>query len=297
MTLDVRPGRREPGAVLRVHQTGKYDPTTSFEPGGWWRATLTPDGPATLHLWWSASGLDAEALGPGAEWVLATVPELLGDLDEPVPFTTGHPQVLEAQHRHPDLRIGRSRRLYHGLLPIIIGQRVTGGEAVRSWQRMCRAAGDLAPGPRPLRLPPEPRVLAAKPYWWFHRFGIERKRAEALREVAAHAHHLEQLDEPADPVEARRVLSTIRGVGVWTIGMALGPCLGDPDAVAVGDFWIPHAVCWALAGEPRGSDERMLELLEPYLGQRGRAVSLLFAEGWRAPRFGPGIRVMPIAAW
>jgi 3-methyladenine DNA glycosylase/8-oxoguanine DNA glycosylase len=182
-------------------------------------------------------------------------------------------------------------------LPVVIGQRVTSGEAIRSWRQLCLAAGEPAPGPRPLRLPPAPSAIARQPYWWFHRFGIERKRADALRAVAAHAHHLDRLDELGDPVEARRVLSTISGVGVWTIGMTLGPCLGDPDAVAVGDFWIPHAVCWALAGEPRGSDDRMLELLEPYVGQRGRAVNLLFADGWRAPRFGPGRRIIPIAKW
>lgn len=298
VTVDLTPSRRDPKATLRVHQTGRFDPTATSEPGGWWRATLTPDGPGTLHLWWDASGaVDAEAWGPGGDWLLSTVPELLGDLDQPVAFTEGHPQVLGAQHRHPWLRIGRSRRLYHGILPIVIGQRVTAREAVRSWQQLCRSVGRPAPGPRPLRLPPEPAELAGKPYWWFHRFGIERKRADALREVAAHADHLDRLDALADPVEARRVLSSLRGIGVWTIGMALGPCLGDPDAVAVGDYWIPHAVSWALAGEARGSDERMLELLEPYLGQRGRAVSLLFADGWRAPRFGPGIKVMPIAAW
>jgi hypothetical protein len=46
-------------------------------------------------------------------------------------------------------------------------------------------------------------------------------------------------------------------------------------------------VAWALAGEPRGTDERMLELLEPYRGQRGRVVRLLEASGIRAPAYGP----------
>ena len=63
--------------------------------------------------------------------------------------------------------------------------------------------------------------------------------------------------------------------------------LGDPDAVSVGDFHLPNLVSWALAGEPRGTDERMLELLEPYRGQRGRVQRLLEAGGITAPRFGP----------
>ena len=287
----------DPGGALRVHQNGRGDPTVQREPGGWWWATHTPTGPGTLHLTWSAAGVDAEAWGAGAEWLLAQVPELLGELDEPVAFTAGHAQVLAAQHRHPGHRIGRSRRLFHTLVPVVIAQRVTAGEAMKSWRQLCLAAGEPAPGPRPMRLPPRPEALVRQPYWWFHRFGIERKRADAIRELARHAARLDPIDAAGDVVEARRVLSLVNGIGPWTIGMSLGPALGDPDSVAVGDYWIPHAVCWALAGEPRGSDERMLELLEPYAGQRGRAVSLLFADGWRAPRFGPGIRVMPIAAW
>ena len=53
--------------------------------------------------------------------------------------------------------------------------------------------------------------------------------------------------------------------------------LGDSDAVALGDLHIPHMVTWALAGERRGSDERMVELLEPYRGHRARVVRLLMA--------------------
>jgi hypothetical protein len=46
-------------------------------------------------------------------------------------------------------------------------------------------------------------------------------------------------------------------------------------------------VAWALAGEPRGDDARMLELLDPYRGHRGRVLRLLAAGGVVAPRFGP----------
>ena len=33
-----------------------------------------------------------------------------------------------------------------------------------------------------------------------------------------------------------------------------GAALGDPDAIAVGDFHMPNWVAWNLAGEPRGDD-------------------------------------------
>jgi 3-methyladenine DNA glycosylase/8-oxoguanine DNA glycosylase len=92
-------------------------------------------------------------------------------------------------------------------------------------------------------------------------------------------------------------LADIPGVGPWTIGSVLGPTMGDPDAFAVGDFWLKHIVCRALAGEARGTDERMVELLAPYDGQRGRVVALLRADGWRAERRGSGHRVLPMADW
>jgi 3-methyladenine DNA glycosylase/8-oxoguanine DNA glycosylase len=63
--------------------------------------------------------------------------------------------------------------------------------------------------------------------------------------------------------------------------------IGDPDAVPVGDYHLPHTVGFALEGTPRSTDERMLELLEPYSGQRGRVIRLIMLAGITAPKFGP----------
>jgi len=68
--------------------------------------------------------------------------------------------------------------------------------------------------------------------------------------------------------------------------------LGDPDAVLVGDLHVPHQVCFALAGEERGSDERMIELLEPFAGHRGRVQRMIGWSGIAAPRRAP--RYSPI---
>ena len=43
----------------------------------------------------------------------------------------------------------------------------------------------------------------------------------------------------------------------------------------------------ALAGEPRGTDERMLELLAPFRGHRARVVRLIMHAAIREPRRGP----------
>ena len=86
------------------------------------------------------------------------------------------------------------------------------------------------------------------------------------------------------------------GVGPWTVATVAGTALGDPDAVIVGDYHLPHLVSYALAGERRGTDERMVELLEPYRGQRGRVVRLLVMSGLGPPRRVPRQRILPMAS-
>ena len=71
---------------------------------------------------------------------------------------------------------------------------------------------------------------------------------------------------------------------------------GDPDAVSVGDYHLPDVVAWALAGERRADDARMLELLEPYRGQRGRVQRLLEVGRVLPPRRGPRTAPRRIAA-
>ena len=162
---------------------------------------------------------------------------------------------------------------------------------------LCRKLGEPAPGPHPdLVLPPSPASLAGRPAWWFHPHGVEAKRAEALRAVGKHAEKLWAWAElPLAEVAAK--LELLRGVGPWTIGSVMASALADPDAVAVGDFHLKNVVAFNLAGEARGTDERMLELLAPYAGQRGRVVRLLLLDGHRPPSFGPRKRILPMARW
>ncbi len=287
--------------TLRVYRFGRRDPTTSIagtdQAGELWRSTLTPSGPGTLRLRWAGERVDAEGWGEGGDWLVERVPALTGQLDRPELVHTGHRAVLRAQHRHPWLRLGASGTLYHELLPVIIGQRITAGEAVAQWHRVVRELGDPAPGPnRAMRLPPAPAALARRPAWWFHRLGIEAKRADTLREVGRHAAHVQRWGL-ADPSTCRAKLALLRGIGPWTIGSTLGPALGDPDAFAIGDYHLKNTVAWALAGRPRGTDDEMVELLAPYVGQRGRVVRLLELDGHHAPAFGPRQRILPMHRW
>ena len=280
--------------TLARYRHGGGDPTTLVTDGEFWRATLTPQGPATLHLDWRGTSMQQQAWGPGAAWLLDQIPALTGARDPGHVFETGHPEVLAAQRNHPRLRLGASGTLYHELLPTILAQRVTAGEALHQWHRLVYQLGEKAPGPLDtLRLPPTPQAVLAQPSWWWHRLGVELKRVTTLRQVSKHDHKLHDWASLTPPAAAEK-LNLLAGLGPWTIGTVMSTALGDPDAVAVGDYHLKNVVVHALTGRARGTDEEMLELLTPYAGQRGRAVWLLLLAGHRAPKFGPGRRVSSI---
>ena len=284
---------------------GRLDPSVRFEPTGVWRATRTPAGPATTHIRVSAAAGTAtmRAWGPGAEWALDAFPALIGAGDDEAGFEAGAGLVGELHHRFGGLRIGRTGAVMEALVPSILEQKVVGLEARRSYARLVRGLGGPAPGPeRPaerggwpagLFVPPEPKVLAETPTWVFHRANVERKRADTIRRTCAYAHRLEETVAMA-PDDARRRLTALPGIGPWTAAEVAMVSLGDADAVSLGDYHLPNQVAWALAGEPRGDDARMLELLEPWRGHRGRVLRLLGAGA--APRYGPRMPLRTIAA-
>lgn len=260
--------------------------TTIVEGHEAWRATRTPQGPATVHITVTGRLGSAEAWGPGREWILHYAPDLCGASDRPEDFVTDHPLVRRIHRRHPALRIGRTHLVFEALVPSILGQKVTGIESKRSLRAILERHGEPAPGPRELRVMPEPELFASLPSWDYHAFGVERKRAETIKRVASRARKL-QTAATMSPVDAAKLLMAFKGIGAWTAALVTDAVLGDSDAVPVGDFHIPNTVTWALAGEPRGTDERMLELLEPFSGHRGRVIRLLKAAGYSAPKYGP----------
>lgn len=276
-------------------QRGRGDPCMRLWDRGCWRASRTPDGPSTTALTVAAGFVEAEAWGPGAAWALEHLPDLLGASDSTHDEFDPPPGLVRELRRGSCVRIGRSLAVAEALVPTVLEQRVTGPGARRSWRWLVHRLGEPAPGPvAELRLPPAPAVLAATPSWVFHRASVERSRAETITGAMARACRLEEATTMAMP-DAHRRLQAFPGVGPWTANEVALVALGDPDAVSVGDFHLKNLVSYALAGEPRGTDERMLELLEPHRGHRARVVALLERAGIGAPRYGPRVDVPAIA--
>jgi 3-methyladenine DNA glycosylase/8-oxoguanine DNA glycosylase len=261
---------------------------------GIWRATRTPAGPGTERLWLDGDLLRVEAWGPGADWLCENAPALVGELDDDAGFEPRQPLLVELWRRHRGVRIPRTGAVLEAAVPTILEQKVIGLQARHAYRRLLLELGEPAPGPVPIRLPPTPATLAATPYWQFHKWGVEQRRAQIIASAARHASRLEEAVGMA-PADAQRRLTALPGMGAWTAAEIAVVALGDADAVSVGDYHLPHLVSWALAGEPRGTDERMLELLEPYRGHRARAIQLLELAGIAPPRRGPRMAFSRIA--
>ena len=250
----------------------------------------------TLLVEQDGASLRAEAWGSGGDAALERLEGILGLDDDRSGFEPGlHPLVRDLDRRHSGLRLGRTGSVLDALVPAILEQKVTGAEAHRAYRRLIVDHGEPAPGPLGLRLPPDPATIAALPSWTFPRLGIEPRRGALLRRVAADAPRLEGLAAAAARPGAggvgadllRERLTSYAGIGPWTAAEVALRTLGDPDAVSVGDFHLPHLVAYALTGRARGSDAGMLALLEPWRGHRARVIRLLESSGLAAPRFGP----------
>ena len=304
--------------TLGVHRRGRGDPAYQTDAAGAaWRTSLTPDGPGTLRVYVTpgaasppgatgASGppgavgmagaddlagsrpvVHAMTWGPGAAWLLASLPALLGAEDDPAGFEPAHPLVGEMYRQHPGLRIGRSGRVFEALVPAVLEQKVVGTEATRAWRLLLLRFGGPPPGPAPggMRVCPPPRAWARIPSWEWHRAGVELVRARTIIGAARVAHRVEEITTMT-PAEADRRLQALSGIGPWTSAEIRQRACGDPDAVSVGDYHLPSIVGWALIRQ-KVDDAGMLELLSPYAGHRHRAARLLVLSGMGPPRRGP----------
>lgn len=308
------PFRVDLARTLGVHRRGTGDPAFRAEPtGAVWRTSRTPDGPATMRVTagWTqvadragmagdcamGAGDGAEtgdgttvlacAWGPGAAWLLGSLPGLLGADDDRTGFQPAHPLLAEMDRRYPHLRIGRSARVFEALVPAVLEQKVVGAEARRAWRLLMLRFGEAPPGPAPrgMRVFPPPRTWARIPSWEWHRAGVEGVRARTVIGAAQVAGRLEEIVRMT-PAEGDLRLRSLPGIGPWTSAETRQRSCGDADAVSVGDVHLPGAVGWALAGR-KVDDAGMLELLAPYAGHRHRAAKLVVLSGIRPPRHGP----------
>lgn len=264
-------------ASTRFLPFGLHDPTCRRTRSVLWRGGRAPAGPFTLRLAHRRepdSLVRASAWGPGAVWILERVEPILGLDDDPGAFAPPRGPVATLARRGRGLHLARVPWVLDVLTQFILQQRVSFRDAARGWGRLVRAAGDAAPGPPGLLLPLSPRHWLRLSSEDFRRADVDGQRAGRLRAAARRAAVIESTFARGRNA-AREALSATPGCGPWTVEMVMGFGLGDPDAVPTGDLHLPGLLGHALAGEPDADDARMLELLEPWRGDRFRLIRLL----------------------
>ncbi len=280
---DAPPARaRRPARGRSLVPPRRGDPTTRLDadvdaPGPAGRPTGRP----RCVLDWSGP-LRIDAWGPGADHARAAG---AGDDRRRPPAGRRCPTttrcVTDAARRYQRRAHRRQRRPLPR--PAADDPRPSGSPAARpcgSGPRLCHELGEPAPGPDlGLLLPPAPERLAGRPAWWFHPLGIEAKRARALTEVGPHRRPAVGLGRACPPTSSAATLA-------WSAASARGPsarcsarCAAtttpSPSATTTSPTWWPGT--WP--AKPRADDARMLALLEPFRGQRGRVIRLLGLAG------------------
>ncbi|RLP71078.1 hypothetical protein D9V30_01245 [Mycetocola reblochoni] len=280
-------------AVLIPRRRGTGDPAFRIDPAGRvWMARREEAGPSLLALAHAGDRVVARAWGPGAGESLDAVPLLIGEDDDWSGLDlTSVPALGRIRAANPGLRLSAGGDLLQMLVPAILEQKVTTAQAWFAWRWLLRRYGSPLPTPggRTLIAPPDAAGWLSVTPWDWHTAGVDDRRAQIVRRVAARAGAIARLGRDSPEDAAERLLS-IPGIGPWTIAEALARSHGAPDVVSVGDFHLCRSVGTAFLGEPV-DDQRMLELLRPWEGQRQRVLRLIGAAGITAERHGPRLEV------
>lgn len=283
----------DPGLVLSPLRMLSADPTSRAGYREFTRATWTPHGPGTIAMVWGSDPgrISVECQGDGADWLLERADLLVGARDDVSTFRA-EGVVGRLWSRFNGDRVGATGTVWHDLTWFVVQQRIRRTDAAAQWRRLVTTFGDPIEGSEGLYTPPDPDRLSRAAPWSLRALGIDARRAATLIEAARVADRLHLLaDQPSDEALAR--LGSVTGVGPWTRACLAAMTWGGADAVITGDSGIPSLITSTLAGERRGDDARMLELLEPFRPHRYRVLRLAFAARVGArrgrPQFGRNV--------
>jgi AraC family transcriptional regulator of adaptative response / DNA-3-methyladenine glycosylase II len=142
------------------------------------------------------------------------------------------PLLAPLVRRRPGLRVPGCVDGFELAVRAIVGQQVSVAGARTVLGRLVADYGEHG-------FPAPAALAAADPA----RLPFPRTRARALVELARLTEAGElRLDAGADPAEARRILTSIPGIGPWTADYVAMRALGDPDVFLPGDVGIRDAL-------------------------------------------------------
>ncbi|MFN0247872.1 MAG: DNA-3-methyladenine glycosylase family protein [Kofleriaceae bacterium] len=259
--------------TFTLQQVGRHDPTTTLDGTRFAKTYLTGGQVVRVTIARAAAGCvvevesEAELDGDPCERWAAELERPLASFDE-------HVELARLARQVSGLRLARVPWLFDTAASFVLQQRITFKDAARAWRRIAERWGvrsDLGlafPDAKRMTMVTLPELQA---------MDIDARRARALLAVAREEVFARFLRDGTPRDTLRKRLASIHGIGPWTTEMVLGYGTGDADAVPTGDLHLPSFVTEALAGEIVGTDERMLELLEPFRPHRFLAIRLLWA--------------------
>lgn len=268
---------------LALHAFGRFDPTATWSIEGtesFSKAFSRGSGVCNVTLRTVEGGVEILADGEEAGLVVKELCLSLETQDGYESFDPDNAVISRLQRELPGLRLFRVPWLLDIACSVILQQRVKSTDAMRDWKNIAIRFGTKTPNG--LVAFPNANTLSAVPLHSLQAMGIDPRRARTLISCAKEI-KLHPFRSSLSLEHLRSRLSRIPGIGPWTVDMILGFGAGDCDAVPIGDLYLPHLVAFALAGEPRGTDERMVELLEPFRPNRFRVVRLLYAAKFKVP--------------
>lgn len=168
-----------------------------------------------------------------------------------------------------------SKRVYYDLLDSIVSQQLSVKAATTIFNRVLTLFPDQYPHPELLLEIPTEQLRAA---------GLSNQKTAYLQNVAAFAlqHNIETLDwDGMTDDQIIEFLSSIKGVGKWTVQMVLMFTLGRPDIFPVDDLGIQQGMTRLFGIEEDGKKlkHRMIELAEPW--QPYRTVASRYLWRWK----------------
>jgi DNA-3-methyladenine glycosylase II len=165
-----------------------------------------------------------------------------------------------------------SGRIYYDLLESIVSQQLSVKAADTIFKRFLTLFPDGYPHPEMLLACDQDQLRAV---------GLSNQKAGYLKNVARFStefdlenHHWNVLSDQ----EVIRLLSQIKGVGVWTVEMLLMFTLGRPDVLPVDDLGIQQGMQRLFGLQESGRDlkKKMVELAEPWRPYRTLACRYLW---------------------
>ena len=159
-------------------------------------------------------------------------------------FTYGETELSYLRQKDKRLgevidRVGPVRRavdtdLFSAVVHHIVGQQISTKAQATIWQRMQDALG---------RVNAETVLAAGVPR--LQALGMTFRKAEYITDFAEKVHtgafDLEGIWQKSDE-EAIRELSSLKGIGVWTVGMILLFCMQRPDVLSCDDLAIQRGL-------------------------------------------------------